>query len=145
MSTKGYTPEVEEAFGKGLELFERSGTHSDQQFSAVRALASLYGLRGDSQRADELGRELLAFAERVNDPEMLVEGHLMVGGQKMFVDDLKGGLEHLDQAIAIGATLPPHAFSSSAGGKDPRVACYTTSAITLWLLGYPERAAERMN
>lgn len=40
MSTKGYTPEVEEAFGKGLELFERGGTQSHQQFSALRALAT---------------------------------------------------------------------------------------------------------
>ena len=144
MSTKGYTPEVEEAFGKGVELFERSGTHSSQQFSALRALASLYGLRGDSRGA-QLGRELLALAERVDDPEMLVEGHLMVGADKMFIDDLEGGLDHFDRAIAIGATLPPHAFSTSAGGKDPRVACYTTSAITLWLLGHPDRAAERMD
>ncbi|MET0828577.1 MAG: NB-ARC domain-containing protein, partial [Microbacterium sp.] len=144
MSTKGYTPEVEEAFGRSLELFERGGTHSHQQFSALRALASLYGLRGD-RRGKELARELLTFAERADNPEMLVEAHLLVGGDKMFADDLQGGLDHLDRAIAIGATLPPHALSSSAGGKDPRVACYTTSAITLWLLGYPERAAERMN
>ena len=144
MSTKGYTPEVEEAFGKSLELFERGGTHSHQQFSALRALANLYNLRGDP-KGKQLGRELLAFAEQVNNPEMLVEGHLLVGADKMFVDDLKGGLDHLDRAIAIGATLPPHAFSSPAGGKDPRVVCFTTSAITLWLLGYPERAAERMN
>jgi predicted ATPase len=145
MSTKGYTPEVEEAFGTSLELFERGGTHSHQQFSALRALAGLYNLRGDPQRGTQLGRQLLAFAEQVNNPEMLVEGHLLVGANKMFVDDLAGGLDHLDRAIAIGATLPPHAFSSPAGGNDPRVACFTTSAITLWLLGYPERAAERMN
>ncbi len=145
MSTKGYTPEVEEAFGKSLELFERGGTQSHQQFTAIRALASLYNLRGDSQKGTQLGRELLTFAGEVEDPEMLVEGHLLVGSNAMFVDDLVGGLEHLDRAIAIGATLPPHAFSARTGGNDPRVACFTTSAITLWLLGYPERAAERMN
>ena len=76
---------------------------------------------------------------------MLVEGYLLVGADKMFVDDLEGGLDDLDRAIAIGATLPPHAFSSPAGGNDPRVACFTTSAFALWLLGYPDRAAERMN
>jgi hypothetical protein len=29
--------------------------------------------------------------------------------------------------------------------NDPRVACFTTSAFTLWLLGYPDRAVERAN
>ena len=76
---------------------------------------------------------------------MLVEGYLLVGTNKMFVNDLQGGLDDLDRAIAIGATLPPQAFSSRAGGNDPRVASHTTSAITLWLLGHPERAAERMS
>ena len=51
---------------------------------------------------------------------MLVEGHLLVGANKMFVDDLKGGLDHLDRAIAIGATLPPHAFSSPRRGQRPK-------------------------
>ena len=30
-------------------------------------------------------------------------------------------------------------------GNDPRISCLTTSAITLWLLGHPDRAAERAN
>jgi hypothetical protein len=145
MTTKGYTPEVEEAFSRSLELFERSGAQSHQQFSALRALANLYNLQGDTQKGPQLGRDLLAFAERADNAEMQVEGHLLVGTNKMFFDDLEGGLEHLDRAIALAASLPLHAFSSKAGANDPRVVCYTTSAITLWLLGCPDQAVERMD
>ena len=88
---------------------------------------------------------MLELAERENSPAMQIEGHLQVGTSKMFNGDLQGGLDHLDDAISLFAAVPLHAFSLKTGGADPRVACYTTSAITLWLLGYPDRAVVRAN
>ncbi|MEX1170431.1 MAG: adenylate/guanylate cyclase domain-containing protein, partial [Chloroflexota bacterium] len=41
MATKGFTPEVEEAFAGAVDLFERS-TDVRQQFSVLRGLVSLY-------------------------------------------------------------------------------------------------------
>jgi predicted ATPase/class 3 adenylate cyclase len=144
MATKGFTPEVEDAFASSVELFER-GTDARQQFSVLRGLASLYNFRGEVDKAAQIGREILAFAERENNPRMLIEGHLLLGTPLMFVNDLQGGLDHLDRAISLFAAVPVHAFSSRGGGNDPRVACFTTSAFTLWLLGYPDRALERVN
>ena len=111
----------------------------------LRGLASLYNFRGEVDKAAQIGREMLAFAERENNPRMLIDGHLLLGTPMMFVNDLQGGLDHLDRAISLFPAVPTHAFSSRGGGNDPRVACFTTSAFTLWLLGYPDRAVERVN
>ena len=73
---------------------------------------------------------------------MAIEGHLLVAANEGFDRDLQGGLEHLDQAIALSAERPqaPRKFRQ---GNDPVVACYTTSAFILWMLGHPDRAMER--
>jgi tetratricopeptide (TPR) repeat protein len=91
-----------------------------------------------------LGQELLDLAEREDDPRMRINGHLVIGSTLMFGNDLQGGLDHLDRAISLFPAVPLR--SRSAGvGNDPRVACLTTSAITLWLMGFPDRAVERAN
>ena len=143
MATKGFTPEVEDAFASAVELFER-GADVRQQYSVLRGLASLYQFRAQLDQAARLGREILALGEREHDPRMLIDGHLVVGSTMVFIDDLQGGLDHLDQAISLFAAGPTQARTARVG-NDPRVACYTTSAFTLWLLGYPDRAVERAN
>ena len=142
MATKGFTPEVEDAFASAIELFER-GTDARQQFSVLRGLLGLYQFRGQSDQAARLGREILALAERENNPTMLIDSHLVLATNLIFGNDLRGGLDRLDRAISMFAAGPAHKFSAR-GGADPRVACFTTSAFALWLQGFPDRAAERV-
>jgi hypothetical protein len=143
MATKGFTPEVEDAFAGAIELFER-GTDARQQFPVLRGLAKLYELRGQVDKAAHLGREILALGEREKNLEMRIDGHRLVGVSLMFVNDLQGGLDHLERAISMFAGGKAHQ-PSSGGGNDPRVACFTSAAFTLWLLGLPDRAVERVN
>jgi predicted ATPase len=141
LATKGFTPEVEDAFTSALELFE--GANARQQFSVLRGLTSLYQFRGDFVAAARLGGELLALAEREQEPRLLIEAHFVVGSVLMFVEDLHGGLDHLDQAIALIESQPLYARSNRVG-NDSRVSAYTTSGFTLWILGQPEQAVDRM-
>jgi len=143
MATKGVTQETEDAFTSAVELFER-GAEVRQQFPVLRGLASLYVFRGQLDRAAELGHEILTLGESERDSRMLIDGHLLVGTALMTLVDLSRGLEHLDAAISLFTGVPTQARTMRVG-NDPRVACYTTSAFTLWLLGYPDRAVERMN
>jgi predicted ATPase len=142
MATKGFTPEVEDAFARAVELFEQ-GASGRQQYSVLRGLASLYQFRGDMDKADRLAREILALGEREQDRTMRMNGHLLIGATVMFKDDLQGGLEHLEQAIALSRDTPTH--RPVHVGNDSRVACYTTAGFTLWLLGFPDRAVDRMD
>ena len=57
-------------------------------------------------------------------------------------NDLHGGLEHLD--IAISCFESQYRPSRRFGlGNNPGVAALTTSALILWMLGYPDRALAR--
>ena len=143
MATRGVTQEVEDAFTGALELFER-GADVRQQFSVLRGLASLYVFRGQLDLGARLGEQILALGERERDARMLIDGHLLVGAYMMSLVDLQGGLDHLDTAISLFPSVPTRARTARVG-NDPRVACYTTSAFTLWLMGYPDRAVERVN
>jgi predicted ATPase/class 3 adenylate cyclase len=141
MATRGFTREVEDAFAGALDLFERGGDVR-QQHSVLRGLASLYQFRGQFDRAAALGRQILELGERQGDRRIQADGHFLVGTTMAFVDDLQGGLEHLDRAISLFGTGPGRARTARPG-NDPRVSSLTTSAFTLWLMGCPDRAAER--
>ena len=57
----------------------------------LRGLAGLYQFRRQSDQAARLGREILALAEREDNPTMLIDGHLVLATTLMFGNDLQGG------------------------------------------------------
>ncbi len=143
MATKGFTAEVEAAFAAVLDLFERSpDVNVRQQYSVLRGLASLYMFRAQLDDSARIGQQILELGETQDDPGMRIDGHLLVGTTLMTYDDLRGGLGHLDQAIDLFPAVAKRVRTARVG-NDPRISCLTTSAITLWLLGYPDRAAAR--
>jgi tetratricopeptide (TPR) repeat protein len=75
---------------------------------------------------------------------MLVDGHLVLGTNLAFLNDLHAGLEHIDKAITCFES-EPHRSRRFQLGNNPGVACFTTSAFILWMLGYPDRALQRAN
>jgi predicted ATPase/class 3 adenylate cyclase len=142
MAIKGYTPEVEEMHTRALELLE--GWEFPQLFPVLRSLASFYNFRAEHDKGAQVGREILRLAERQNDASMLVDGHLVLGSNLAFLNDLHAGLEHLDKAIAYFESEPSRSRPFRLG-NNPGVACFTTSAFILWMLGYPDRALQRAN
>jgi predicted ATPase/class 3 adenylate cyclase len=142
MAIKGYTPEVEQAHTRALELFEGRGF--PQLFPVLRSLASFYNFSADFDKGTQVGREILRLAEQQNDTSMLVDGHLVLGSNLAFLNDLHAGLKHLDEAIGYFRS-EPHRARRFRLGNNPGVACFTTSAFVLWLLGYPDRALRRAN
>jgi predicted ATPase/class 3 adenylate cyclase len=143
MAVHGYTSEVEETFARALELFEGQ-RKLPQLFPVLRSLASFYNYRGEFEKGAEVGREILRLAEVQDDPSMGVDGHLVLGSSTALRHDLRGGLQHLDTAIALFESqgYRSHRFGL---GNNPGVACFMTSALVLWLLGHPDRAVQRAN
>jgi predicted ATPase/class 3 adenylate cyclase len=137
----GYTPEVEEAYGRALDLAEEIG-EVPRRFSVLRSLATFHLYRGEFERTASIGRELLELAEQEGDEGLRVEGHLVLGASLAFLGDPASGLDHLDQAIALFDPVrqQPARFRL---GPSPGVVPYTTSAFLLWLRGYPDRATQR--
>jgi len=141
MAVNGYTQEVEDAYAQALELFEGQ-RELPQLFPVLRGLASFYNYRAEFEKAAHVGEQILRLADAQDDPGMRVDGHLLLGASKAMRNDLQAGSDHLDSAIAC---FESQGYRSGRFrlGNNPVVACFTTSALVSWLLGYPDRALER--
>jgi predicted ATPase/class 3 adenylate cyclase len=141
MAVRGYTAEVEEAYGRALELSEEVG-EVPKRFPVLRSLASFHLYRGEFDRTAAVGRELLELAEQENDAGLQIEGHLVLGSSLAFLGDVPTGLDHLERAMALFDPLE-HRPGRFRLGASPGVVAHTSSALVLWVLGYPDRAVER--
>jgi len=141
MATRGFTPEVEQAFTRALERMEAE-QDVRQEFSVLRGLANLHVLRAEFGKGIELGDRILAIARAERDVNMQIDGALVLATALVFTGHLRDGLARLDDAIGLFGSSPPRAVGVRLG-NEPRVACLTTSAFGLWLLGLPDRAVER--
>ena len=143
LALKGYTQEVEDAYTRALELCEGQG-EIPQLLPVLRGLSSFYLYRAEFEKGARIGEQILALAETNDDVGMRVEGHLLLGANLAMLNDLKSGLEHLEQGIA-GYDPERHRPGRFQLGNNPGVVCLTTSALLLWMLGFPDRARGRAN
>jgi predicted ATPase/class 3 adenylate cyclase len=139
MLTKGYySQEAEQAYNRALELCEQEGS-SPQLFPILRGLATFYTFRAEFRKAYQMGERILALADHLDDANMRVEGHLILGAN---LANPRQGLAHLEQALAA---YDPNRYRSGRFrlGTNPGVVCLTTSALLLWMLGLPDRGRKR--
>lgn len=141
LALKGPTEEVEQAYSRALGINDRGG-EIPQVFPVLRGLSSYYLYRGEFQKGARIGEQILALAERLEDPVIQVEGHLVLGSSLAFINELDLGMEHLEKAIA---EYDPDRRRTSPFrlGNDPGVVARTTSALLLWMYGFPDRAVDR--
>ena len=89
-----------------------------------------------------MGERILELAERLDDQDMRVEGHLVVGSTLGSMDRLDLGLEHLEKSIA--AYDPKRQRVRRRGlGSNPGVVSLIVSGLFLWMKGMPDRARSR--
>jgi predicted ATPase len=132
-ATRGFAaPEVEHTYARARELCRQVGD-TPQLFPVLAGLWRIYLVRGELQKARELGEQLLALNPRAHDP---------LGTVLFFVGELTAALTHLEQGFALydPQRHQSHAFRAT---QNPAAACLTYAAVVLWLLGYPDRALQR--
>jgi predicted ATPase/class 3 adenylate cyclase len=141
LAIKGYTPEVEEAYTRALELSEGQG-EIPQLFPVLRGLSSYYMYRAEFDKGVQIGQRLLELAESRDDDDLRIHGYLVLGSNTGFRDGYQDGLEILNKGIAlferVQQSLRPFQL-----GNNPGIVCYSTSALLLWFLGFPDQAVER--
>ena len=141
LALRGYTEEVEDAYGSALTLAREVG-ELPRQFPVLRSLATFHQYRAEFGKAIAVGRELLELAGQHDDAALQVDGCLVLGSSLAFAGEISAGLEELERGIAL---FDPdrHPPGPLRLGPSSGVSSYTTTALLLWLLGYPERATER--
>ena len=99
-----------------------------QQFQALWGIWLVASHRASAGTALELGGELLALAERLNDPALLLEGHHALWPVLVWLGSADAARRHLDQGMALydRARHQSHAFVY--GGHDPGVCCRKSRA-----------------
>lgn len=134
-------PDVERAFLRAPDLCQHLGETS-QLFGVLWGLWYFYLVRAEIQKAFQFAQQLFALAQGQQDPTLLLLA-CRVRGQTLFLlgelaqgqADLEQGITHYDPAC--------HSDLVSLYGQDPGVVCRSWEALALWLLGYPDRAAQR--
>jgi predicted ATPase len=142
MSTVGYgTPEVEAVYTRARELCRQFG-ETPQLFPVIWGLYQYWLARAVYGTAWELAEQLLAWAQRTNDPALLLPAHSALANILCFSGDLDRARSHAEQAIAIYVPEEHHRLAALYSGFDFGAADRGGLAANLWLLGYPDRAVQ---
>jgi len=138
----GYlAPEVERIYTQAREMCERLG-ETPQLFPVLWGLARVYDHR-DLNMGREMGEQLLALAERVREPALLLEAHHERWANLFSLGELTSALTHTERGIELYNPQEHRQYAFLYGGHDPGVCGLRHAAMTLWLLGYPDQALER--
>jgi predicted ATPase/class 3 adenylate cyclase len=141
LGSEGYTPQTKKAYERALELCEAQG-ELPQLLPVLRGLSTFYIYRAEFEKSLRIGEQLLALAERFDDPRARVEGHLVIGASEGMVAHLQPGIDHLELGIAA-YNAAPRTVEHFDAGNDPGVVCLVVDGMLLWMRGCPDQARER--
>jgi predicted ATPase/DNA-binding winged helix-turn-helix (wHTH) protein len=143
-ATKGYAaPEVERLYTRARELCELAG-EPPQLFRVLWGLWLVYNARSEYQTTRALGEQLLSLAQRLQDPDLLLEAHHAQWSVLFHGGELAAARPHLEQGLRLYDPQRHRAHAALYSGHDPGVCCRMQAAPSLWLLGYPNQAMASM-
>jgi predicted ATPase/class 3 adenylate cyclase len=140
IATKGFAaPETGQAYERARALCQQLGD-TPQIFPVLFGLYTFYSARGEGQTRREVAAQSLRLAQRLQDPDFLLEAHACVAGSLFFLgEELATVRDHLEHALAL---YDPHRHRAHAFvyGREPGVSVKSELSLVLWMLGYPAQA-----
>ncbi len=136
------SPEVAENYSRAQALCEEV-EETEQLFPVLWGLWYHHMSSFQVRRACGLADRLLEVGLERNDEALRLEAHHCQWASRFLVGELGAALEHAEQGIQLYRAEDHHALAFTYGGHDPGVCARNLSALSLWLLGYPEQAGER--
>jgi class 3 adenylate cyclase/predicted ATPase len=133
--------EMEAHYARAHALCLQTGL-TEQLFPALFGRLRYFLNRGMHGPAQELTEEMQRLAERQANTGFLVCAHLAVGLSQLFQGKLTEAVPHLEQVVAVEATAELRSAVHRYVLFDPWVSAHSYLSWGLWLLGFPERAAE---
>ncbi len=144
IATKGQAaPDVAKVYTRARELCQQLG-ETPQLFPVILGLRRFYLVRAELQTARKLGEQLLSLAQNVQDSSLLLEAHGALGLPLFWLGELTSARAHLEQGITL-YDPQQHGSHVFLYGQDPGVLCRLYAAFTLWHLGYPDQALQRVH
>lgn len=131
-----------------MELCRRPGINSKKRWVALTQLCLDLTRRGEVRKGGELVPELVALGEEIGNAGYLAEALSQSANWKMHSGDFEGADQDYDRALALlDSVSMPTADLIQTGRwlvSWDRVTVRIPSACNQWLLGYPDRALERV-
>ena len=142
MATRGYAaPEVENTYARARELCRQVG-ETPQLVPVLLGLWRFDIVRAELRTARELGGQMLAIAQRVQDPAIFLEAHLILGATLLALGEFVSAQGHLEKSLAL-YNPQQHRSHAVRYGLDPKVGGLSRLAEALWFLGYPDHARRK--
>jgi predicted ATPase len=143
-ATRGLgAPEVGQVYARARELCQQV-EETPQLFPVLRGLWEFYELQGALPTARQLGEQLLALAQRVQEGELLLVAHNVLGDTLLWLGECAGARAHLEQGMAL-YNLQQHRAHAFLYGYDSGVHGLSLKAVALWYLGYPDQALRSLH
>jgi serine phosphatase RsbU (regulator of sigma subunit)/predicted ATPase len=142
IASRGYAaPEVGPVFQRASKLCERVG-QTPQVFAMMFGNFAFHIVRGHFRICVELADEAMAFAERLNDPGILMEALFLKGVTSLYRGDFAGTRDCCARAIADLDDRARTAFWAALVGEDAGITHRCYLALALWHLGLPDQSLQ---
>ncbi|MBI3797316.1 MAG: AAA family ATPase [Deltaproteobacteria bacterium] len=135
-------PALEPHYTRARTLCDQLGD-TPQRFPVLWGLWAFHRDRGEIPMAQTLAEECLQLAEQAHEAGMLCEAHYAVGSTFLLRGELVRARAVLEQSMALYQPQH-HALTPLYAGLNPKVLSLDYTALTLWVLGYPEQALTRV-
>jgi class 3 adenylate cyclase/predicted ATPase len=146
MATKGKgfaSSEVGKAYTRARELCRQMG-ETPQLAPVLYGLWMFHLVRGELPTAYEAAEQLLRLGQNTQDPILIIEGHNALGQISYFMGKFAAAREHMEQAVAL-YDARQSSLSTIRPILDPGVLCQGYAAWSLWHLGYPDQALQKVH
>jgi predicted ATPase len=136
---EGYSAQdIEENYGRMLAL-SSSLDRPGEGFRAHLGLGAFYEVGGKLEKSQKHCDECLRSAELSGDEDELLHAHRLLGEVNFFKGEFQESCDHFKAALSY-YDADAHLRLIRALGDDPGVLSHMYNALSLWFLGFPERA-----
>ncbi len=102
-----------------------------QLFRVLWGLWLVYIERGEYETTRTLGEQLLSLAQRLHDPDLLLEAHHALWATLFFGGELAAAQPHQEQGLRLYDPQRHHAHAALYSGHDTGVCCHMLAAPSL--------------
>jgi class 3 adenylate cyclase/predicted ATPase len=140
MAVKGYqASEVKETYRRALALCEKLGDPS-RLFPVLWGLWANHFVAGELGPAKDFAEQVLAIARRSNEPALLVPALHALGYTLCYTADFPAALDLAQTGIAL-FDVETERRNVQIFQLSSTVALHHFAGVSLWMLGFPDRAA----
>jgi len=119
----------------------RSLKRNDAEVNITTGLIVFIQTRGRAAEALQRAEELFDLAQSTGDKELLITGHQLLCSTHLWAGNLVESLEHGDKTMQL-YTKHENRQPYGVTGFDRRTHAAVLSAISTWMLGYPDQAVK---